>query len=131
MKLATWRDGNKVITVTFADGKVATWSFTDLGAARPTAREPAPTPLLSATLFEQSGTFVPVAGEDGVVNFPLPYALPPNVEISGSGSSEVVVKEATVTGFKWKSAAKGNYGYRVTWTAKGIKATRLPESEKK
>ena len=71
--------------------------------------------------FEQTGTFNSGPGTEGQENFPIPYATAANVTLSGYG----VVVEATTTGFKWKNA--GNTGGPATWTAKGIRATKLPK----
>jgi hypothetical protein len=76
----------------------------------------------------QSGTLDVVAKEEGVVNFPIPYALPPNVELSGGFTQKVVLKDITATGFKWKGT---DMDHRLTWTARGVKATKLPERDGK
>jgi hypothetical protein len=79
------------------------------------------------TLFEQEGTFRAVPGEQGDVNFPFPYALPPNVELSGDGLSQIVIPEIKATGFKWKHRQQNGVSYEMKWKAKGIKATTLPK----
>ena len=78
-------------------------------------------------LFEQEGNFCPVPGEQGDVNFPFPYALPPNVELSGSAKDYVVLMETRATGFKWKHNFKGANTSDLKWKAKGIRATTLPK----
>lgn len=80
-------------------------------------------------LFEQTGTFTSDLGQQGQVNFPLPYASPPNVELSGN-HRKTVITECTATGFKWKNSAKDGWGFEVgpvTWKAAGIRATELPK----
>ena len=87
--------------------------------------------------FEQKGKFRAVSGEEGVANFPFPYALPPNVELTdlltGTVPAPVViVKEVTATGFKWKSVGeKGALYGDVRWRAKGVKATKIAVEERK
>ncbi|HMF12816.1 MAG TPA: hypothetical protein VKE94_10935 [Gemmataceae bacterium] len=82
-------------------------------------------------VFEQTGTFQTVLEQQGDVRFPIPYTLPPNVELEGKNQTTVVT-ECTATGFKWRNPAKqpttfdGNVG-PVTWKAKGIKATAVPK----
>jgi hypothetical protein len=79
------------------------------------------------TLFEQEGSFRVVPGETGDVNFPFPYALPPNVEVTGGGVDYVVITETKPGGFKWKYSQKGAFSYEMKWKTKGIKATTLPK----
>jgi hypothetical protein len=84
---------------------------------------------LSMAPFEQTGTFQTDFGQQGQVNFPFPYASPPNVELSGAHREKTVIVECTVTGFKWKNGSEGKwqseYG-EVTWKARGIRATQIP-----
>jgi hypothetical protein len=139
-KQSTWKDGNKVIAVTFLDSKVSAKVFTDgSGAARGHA-DPAKAPSdkpkdnpLDRPPFQQTGTFALVADQEGVVNFPIPYALPPNVELSGNLQASVVVKEIKATGFKWKAVGPlPQFSDKtITWTSKGVKATKIPEGEEK
>jgi hypothetical protein len=81
--------------------------------------------------FQQSGTFQSEAGQQGQVNFPIPYASPPNVELSGN-SSRTIISECTATGFKWKNNAGPNGpswdSGEVKWRSKGIRATQLPKN---
>jgi len=83
--------------------------------------------------FEQTGTFQSVLGTEGQENFATPYATPPQVTLTGSFNGTTVIVEATNAGFKWKNGGKDNplHGYPnegpVTWTAKGIRATKLPK----
>jgi hypothetical protein len=74
--------------------------------------------------FEQSGPF-DGAGGQGEVNFPIPFASPPNVKLDYSGRTTVVV-ETKPTGFKWKDVGAGSHAAMGTWTAKGIKASKVP-----
>jgi hypothetical protein len=80
--------------------------------------------------FEQNGTFQTDIGQQGQVNFPIPYASPPNVELSGQ-HTRTVITECTATGFKWKnSATQGGPSWEsgaVTWKSKGIRATQVPK----
>lgn len=77
--------------------------------------------------FVQTGEFVLVAGEEGVVNFPLPYRSPPNVEFPDQEiNNKTVVTECTATGFKWKNNQKDamssmfNRG-KMIWKARGLR----------
>jgi hypothetical protein len=81
--------------------------------------------------FEQTGTFNTIIGKDGEVNFPVPYALAPNVELSGQTSGAVIVVECRPTGFKWKNAGDNAFFHngQATWKAKGVRATELPKSK--
>ncbi len=82
------------------------------------------------TIFPQEGTFNTVAGKEGQVNFPLPYDLAPNVELSGPApvSSMVIVVESRPTGFKWLNAGKDEkvHSGTLTWKARGVRATDAP-----
>jgi hypothetical protein len=73
--------------------------------------------------FEQTGTFNTLANTDGEVIFPIPYAAPANVELSGNASSYMVVTECKATGFKWKNKPDPTWishaSGTITWKAKG------------
>jgi hypothetical protein len=78
-------------------------------------------------VFEQTGTFNSIHGKDGPVNFPSPYAVPPNVELT-QPKSAVIVTECQPTGFKWKNAGDDwREDATVTWKAKGIRAAEIPK----
>jgi len=81
--------------------------------------------------FPQSGTFNSEAGQQGQVNYPVPYATPPNVELSGN-ASRTIITECTTTGFKWKNSAEPSGPSwekgEVKWRSKGIRATQVPKS---
>lgn len=80
-------------------------------------------------LFEQTGKFQSDKGQQGQVNFSIPYASPPNVELSGN-HEKTVITECTATGFKWKNGSDGKWSSEygeVTWKAKGVRATQLPK----
>jgi hypothetical protein len=62
------------------------------------------------------------------------------VEITCDNSYlSVIVKDVTAIGFKWKGVGNLNAGFAnsgitrvsATWTAKGVKATKIPEGERK
>ena len=75
------------------------------------------------TTYDQVGQVSIVAGQEGVVNFPVPYSSPPNVELDASGFSKTAITECTATGFKWKNTGTDdtwNNG-KVRWTARGVK----------
>ena len=81
--------------------------------------------------FEQTGSFQSVLGTEGQENFAIPYASPPQVTLTGHNGTTVMV-EATNAGFKWKNGGKdnpfpGNNEGPVSWTAKGVRATKLPQ----
>lgn len=84
----------------------------------------APPSALPPKTFELNGKFQSVLGQEGVVNFEVPYALPPHVQLSGSYLSATVVADCTAKGFKWRNAAKERGSWvegEVVWTAKGIR----------
>ena len=133
VKQLTWSDGGKAISVAFADGKVVTASFRDAIPATAkietaTKMEPSAKSIaIDDTPFTQTGSFTVIVNEEGVVNFAIPYALAPNVELSGPDANCVLIAENKPTGFKWKGVGKTTFNGAVTWTAKGIKATKIPE----
>lgn len=139
-RLSTWNEGSKVITVTFVNGKVVARTFDDGGDASLTGKKYSSPPgdtnkpgPLDQPPFVQKGSFTAIAKEEGMVNFPIPYALPPNVELleyANMSGVKALVKDVTATGFKWKGVGKqDNTSCTVDWTAKGIKATKLPDSK--
>jgi len=139
-KQSFWRDGGRSIAVTFVDGKVAASLFTDAASVAdgkqvepPDSAKYAPPgiPGFSDVPFQQTGNFVAIKDQEGVVNFAIPYALPPNVEIDGYDKGNVVINEVKATGFKWKGVGDMRLGGNLTWTSKGVKATKLPEPEGK
>ena len=85
------------------------------------------------TVFVQPGVFNTIAGTEGEVKFPIPYAAAPNVELTGQASFSVIIVESRPTGFKWKNVPQPpgpgvvNSG-NVNWKAKGLRAT---ESQQK
>ena len=81
----------------------------------------APVSTLPPRTFEQKGTFYTIVQQESVVPFPVPYATPPNVELSGV-RSYVVVVEVTPTQFRWRNVAKERFGNEgdVQWTARGV-----------
>ena len=81
--------------------------------------------------IEQTGTFQSVLGKEGQEYFAFPYASPPQVTLTGHNGTTIVA-EATASGFKWKNEGMdnpfpGNNAGEVTWTAKGIRATKMPK----
>jgi hypothetical protein len=84
-------------------------------------------------VFVQEGTFNTIAGKEGEVNFPIPYAAAPNVELSGPPSGAVIVAESRPTGFKWRNTPQTNPGAvnsgSVSWKVKGVRATDSPPSK--
>jgi hypothetical protein len=79
--------------------------------------------------FEQTGSFQSVLGTQGQENFAVPYSSPPQVTLTGHNGTTVTV-ETTNTGFNWKNSGKdnpfpGNNEGTVTWTAKGVRETKL------
>ena len=73
--------------------------------------------------YDQVGQVTIVAGQEGVVNFPIPYSSPPNVELDTGGFNKTAITECTATGFKWKNTGlddSWNNG-KVRWTARGLK----------
>ncbi len=79
--------------------------------------------------FEQTGKFNTIVGKEGEVNFPIPYAVAPGVELSGSPSGVVIIVESRPTGFKWKNGGDNAifHNGEVTYIAKGIRATEVPK----
>jgi hypothetical protein len=83
------------------------------------------------TPFVQQGTFNTVADKEGEVNFPIPYAAGPNVELTGPASGAVIIVESRPTSFKWKNVTNPtpfatNSG-SVNWKAKGVRATEFQQ----
>jgi hypothetical protein len=70
----------------------------------------------------QEGSFQTLIGQEGQVMYPVPYASPPNVELTGGYKNAVVITEVTATGFKWKNPMKDKFGNEgeVRWMSKGI-----------
>jgi len=77
--------------------------------------------------FEQTGTFPTGVGRNGQENFVFPYASPPHVTLARQTSTNVVIVEVTNTGFKWKEDGGSGSDGEVTWTATGLRATKLPK----
>ena len=128
-----------MIAVTFVDGKVATSLFTDAAPNANSKEVPLPSDSgkfsppsipsgFSDKPFQQTGNFTAIKDQEGVVNFPIPYALPPNVEVDGVDRGSVVITDVKFGGFKWKCVGNVNSG-NMTWTSKGVKATKLPEAD--
>src|SRR5262249_26240545 len=110
---------------------VLKWGFTWETKGLPTSRGG-----INLPLFKQDGSFTSLAGEQGEVNFPHPYASPPNIELTHPGGgtaaqSVTTVVECKPTGFKWKNGSDPKGIDRrtgpVKWTAKGVKATTIPK----
>jgi hypothetical protein len=81
------------------------------------------------SVLVQEGIFNTIAGTKGEVNFPIPYTVAPNVELSGQASGAVIIVESRPTSFKWQNTPQTapfavNSG-SVTWKAKGV---RTPET---
>jgi hypothetical protein len=77
--------------------------------------------------FQQAGKFKVVAGQEGSVNFPIPYQFPPSVETDATGFNKTIIVETTTQGFRWKNTAQSNTAQsdifndtNVNWTAKGV-----------
>jgi hypothetical protein len=99
------------------------------GADTASGKGAAPRPELE--VFEQTGTFFILEGEAGAVGFPLPYAEPPAVEISGDERRSALITEITRSGFKWKCVGKTFFMQpELKWTAKGVKAKRIQEDQR-
>jgi len=119
----TWRNTDKAPT----PPQTVTWTAVGTRAA-PGQTPPAvkaDTPLKAT---EQTGQFHATAKQKGEVNFPLPYALPPNVTVEDQrGADKVVATQVTATGFKWE-CVDGTYsgGAKFIWKAKGVLATVVP-----
>jgi hypothetical protein len=73
--------------------------------------------------YEQTGMVNIVAGQEGVVNFPIPYSSAPNVDLDTSSWSKTAITECTSTGFKWKNTGMDDHwnNGKVRWTARGVK----------
>ncbi len=88
------------------------------------------TDISNATLFEQEGK-IPLADgadQEGMVNFPYPYAIAPNVEINVTWG-QMQITECKATGFKWKGKGQPNSNGMASarWRANGLKARKLPK----
>lgn len=73
--------------------------------------------------YEQNGTVAIVAGQEGVVNFPIPFSSAPNVELDTGSWNKTAIIECTATGFKWKNTGTDDHfnNGKVRWTARGVK----------
>jgi hypothetical protein len=80
-----------------------------------------PMSALPPKTFEQQGKFYTIIGQESPVSFPVPYAGPPKVELSGYNHSTIVT-EVTATGFRWKNVMKDKFANEgdVRWTANGV-----------
>jgi hypothetical protein len=78
--------------------------------------------------LDQEGSFQTIIGTQGQENFAVPYASPPQITLRGKIDTTVVV-DATATGFKWKNGGTDAFfnNGTVNWTAKGIRAMKLPK----
>ena len=72
--------------------------------------------------FRQAGKFKVVAGQEGSVNFPIPYQFPPSVETDANNFNKTVIIETTTQGFRWKNTGESNVfnDTDVNWTARGV-----------
>jgi hypothetical protein len=73
--------------------------------------------------FEQKGLFKQTPGQQGPVNFPIPYRQAPNVKLNAGDFTKTVITEVTPTGFKWKNTGGDdvwNNG-QIEWTAVGVR----------
>jgi hypothetical protein len=87
---------------------------------------PAAKGVLPMRIYSQEGTF-PTAETEGMVNFQIPYATAPNVELS-TNDRRIAVVESRPTGFKWKFTGPGSPdNHPIQWTAKGIRAAEIPK----
>ena len=69
--------------------------------------------------------------KEGHVNFPIPYATAPHIDLQVPTYWDVVVVDSRPTGFKWKgSSSDPNITHQtiIKWKAKGIRATEVPKS---
>ncbi len=73
--------------------------------------------------FKQTGSFMIVANQEGIVNFPIPYSSPPNVELDISSWNKTAITECTTTGFKWKNTGTDDHfnNGKGRWTATGVR----------
>jgi hypothetical protein len=83
----------------------------------------APASALPPKTYKQDGKFYSIIGQEAVVAFKVPFASPPNVELTGARNHVVVISECTAKGFKWRNVAKDNPNSsegEVYWTATGV-----------
>jgi hypothetical protein len=78
----------------------------------------------TAPPFQQTGTFLvpqlnPGVSYGRVEHFQHPYATPPNLTFS----AEVKVLATTATGFRWEKWGWVPDQIKITWTARGVRAT--------
>jgi hypothetical protein len=83
----------------------------------------APASALPPRTFEQKGSFKTTHGQQGPVNFPIPYRQAPNVILNVSGFNKTVITECTPGGFKWKNTGADDIwnNVMVEWVASGIR----------
>jgi hypothetical protein len=82
---------------------------------------------LAMTVYPQEGSFQAIPGMEGHVNFEIPYAVAPHIDLELNGRPVVVI-ESRPTGFKWKDSSSSISGVTIHWKAKGIRATELPKA---
>lgn len=72
--------------------------------------------------FEQKGSFYTIAGQEGPISFPVPYATIPKVELTSGYRYSTIITEVTATGFKWKNVMKERQGNEgdVSWASSGL-----------
>jgi hypothetical protein len=90
----------------------------------------APPSAIPPNTFEQKGSFATILGQEGVVFFPVPYASPPHVGLSGTTAvSAVVITECTANGFRWRNVGDSKFIHNgdVNWVAKGVLGTPDPK----
>jgi hypothetical protein len=83
----------------------------------------APISALPPQTFEQKGHFQVVHGQQGVVNFPIPFRQAPNVQLDAGGLNKTAITDCTPGGFKWKNAGADDIFNNATvgWTATGVR----------
>ncbi len=102
--------------------------FCILAGAGLAGREPRdPNDIGKSELFEQEGQMAvgEATVEESEVNFPYPYAIAPNVELT-IRFGNIQLSECKATGFKWKGKGTSPIS-EAHWRAKGIKAKKLPQ----
>ncbi len=128
-------------TITRQDEAGFTWAAGDLIELAQAVKDPAAVALpppgefaweakglkgsaesVKAKPIEQTGSFKATPLSKGDVNFSIPYASPPNVELTSSGyMHNVVITSTTATGFKWQNNGRDGFfdNHTMSWKTKG------------
>ncbi len=94
-------------------------SFTFGGRTEVVSPPPVPGPVAGTAEWQQMGNVRVPVGEEMTVYYPIPYASPPNLVITGRGGAcRVIEQKADCFCIKNNS----DLPFELGWTARGVKA---------